>query len=129
MYYFVLITIVLLTNYFIYKILKKKDGLIELLGYCIFIFFGIILITKIYDFTIHIASMPKSQSIFIFLSFSWGISIMNLIKKYNNRRVDIYKQLNLVEYFGEITFLKFFSILISVFQIYLIFSKIVYELN
>jgi len=129
MYYFVLITIVLLINYFIYRLLKEKDGLIELLGYCIFIFFGIALITKIYDFSIDMDNMPKSKSISVFLSFSWGISIMNLIKKYNNRRVDIYKQLNLAEYIGEITFLKFFTILMTVFQMYLIFSKTIYELN
>jgi hypothetical protein len=118
-----------LTNYSIYRILKEKESLIELLVYCILIFLGIAFVAKIYDFSIHTDSMPKSGSIFIFLSFSWGISVMNLIKKYNNRRVDLYKQLNLVEYIGEITFLKFFTILITVFQIYLIFSKTIYELN
>ena len=129
MYFFVLIAIVLFVNYFIYSVLNGKDALIELLGYSILIFFGIALITKIYDISIYLDSMPKSGSVSILLSFSWGISLMNLIKKYINRRVDIYKQLNLVDYIGEITFLKFFTILITVYQIYLIFSKTIYELN
>jgi len=111
-----LITIVFSTNYMIYKMLQKKNSLIGLLGYCVLIFFITVLIVKIYDFFIHINNMPKSGSVFIFLSFSWGISVMNLIKKINNRRVDLYKQLDLVEYIGEITFLKFFTILITVFS-------------
>ncbi|AWG21275.1 hypothetical protein FFWV33_06865 [Flavobacterium faecale] len=116
-------------NYLVYSVLKGKDGFIELIGYSIIIFIVNVFIAKIYGIFVNMKDMPKSGSIFIFLGFSWGISVMTLIKKNINKRVDIYRHLNLVEYIGEITFLKFFTILITFFQLYLILSKTIFELN
>lgn len=127
MYYLILIGLVLFTNYIIYLLLKSKERLWELLIYVGLIFFAIILITKFYDY-FYIKNMPNSYSFFVLLSFSWGISIMNLVKKYNNQRVNLYKQLNLEEYLGNITFLEFFTILITLFQLYMIFSKAIFQI-
>ncbi|MNG17784.1 hypothetical protein D3C84_1017980 [compost metagenome] len=98
-----------------------------LLAYIIVIFFAIVLITKLYDY-FYVKNMPKSYSFFVLLSFSWGIAIINLVKKFINRRVNIYKQLNLAEYFGEISFLKVGTIIITLLQLFLIFTKEIFNI-
>jgi len=114
-------------NFAIYTLLKYKENLMELFFYVILIFFIIALMTKAYSY-FNLKTLPSSNSFSVLLSFSWGISIMNLVKKYNNQRVNIYKQLNLEEYFGNITFLEFFTVFMSVFQLYLIFSKEIFQI-
>jgi hypothetical protein len=127
MYYLILTSIVFLLNFAIYSLLKNKESLWELFLYVIFIFFIIVFMERVYGYFC-IKNMPNSYSFFVLLNFSWLISIMNLVKKYNNQRVNIYKQLNLEEYFGNISFLEFFTVFMSVFQVYLIFSKEIYQI-
>ena len=127
MYYIVLISIVFLFNLTIYLLLKNKNKLWELFLYVVVLFIVIVFMERIYGY-FYIEKMPNSYSFSVLLSFSWLISIMNLVKKYNNQRVDIYKQLNLEQYLGNITFLKFFTILMTVFQLYLIFSKTIFQI-
>ena len=127
MYYLILIGTVLILNSLIYLFLKNKENLLVLLFYIILMFFAIVLIAKIYDF-FYVKNMPTSYSYFVLLSFSWSIAIMNLVKKHNNRRVNIYKQLNLAEYFGEISFLKVQTIIITLFQLFLIFTKEIFRI-
>jgi len=127
MYYIILISAIFLLNFAIYTLLKYKENLMELFFYVILIFFIIALMTKAYSY-FNLKTLPSSNSFSVLLSFSWGISIMNLVKKYNNQRVNIYKQLNLEEYFGNITFLEFFTVFMSVFQLYLIFSKEIFQI-
>ena len=127
MYYIVLISIVFLFNLAIYLLLNNKNKLWELFLYVVVIFIVIVFMERVYGY-FYIEKMPNSYSFFVLLNFSWLISIMNLVKKYNNQRVDIYKQLNLEQYIGNITFLKFFTILMTIFQLYLIFSKTIFQI-
>jgi purine-cytosine permease-like protein len=127
MYYLILIGTVLILNFLIYLLLKNKENFLVLLAYIIAIFFAILLITKLYDY-FFVKNMPRSYSFFVLLSFSWGIAIMNLVKKIINKRVNVYKQLNLEEYFGEISFLKVETIFITLFQLSLIFTKVIFSI-
>ncbi len=128
MYYFILTILVCVTNYSFYKILKKQSNLGRLIIFCIVFFFATVLIAKIYDF-IRNESMPKGGSVFIFLSFSWMISVLYFFKKITNLRVNIAEKLNLEHYLGNITFLEISTFFITIFQLYLIFSRIIYKLN
>lgn len=128
MYYFILTTLVCVTNYSFYKILKKQSNLVRLLIYCIVFFFAIVLITKFYNF-IRSESMPKGGSVGIFLSFSWMISVLYFFKKINNMRVNVAEKINLEQYFGNITFLEISTFFVTIFQLYLIFSRIIYKLH
>lgn len=128
-YYFTLIPLILFVNYFIFKLIKDKNTFIDLLVYGFFFFIIIRFIAKVYDLFDLPENMPKTINIYIFLMFSWFICISKLGKKYINQRVDIYEQLNLRRYIGDVTFLEVFTILLTVYQLYLIFSKTIFQLE
>lgn len=129
LYYFILIPLTLLVNYFIFKMIKGKNTFIDLIAYSFFFFIIITFISKVYDLFDLPENMPKTINIYIFLSFSWFICVSKLGKKYINQRVDIYEQTNLRRYIGDIKFINVITVLLTLYQLYLIFSKTIFQLE
>lgn len=73
--------------------------------------------------------MPKTINLHVFLMFSWFICISKLGKKYINQKVDIYEQTNLRRYIGDVKFIEVFTVLLTLYQLYLIFSKTIFQLE
>lgn len=109
--------------------IKGKNTFIDLIAYSFFFFIIITFISKVYDLFDLPENMPKTINIYIFLSFSWFICVSKLGKKYINQRVDIYEQTNLRRYIGDIKFINVITVLLTLYQLYLIFSKTIFQLE
>ncbi|PVX46013.1 hypothetical protein C8C85_1825 [Flavobacterium sp. 103] len=123
--YICLVPLVLVLNYFIFSILKALNETKKLLLYVILFFFLSVVLTKFYNY-LKIGGLPDGFGFFILLNFSWGILLLYLMKKVINKKVNIAQSLKVDNYLPPFTYLKILTIIITVFQLYLILSKTIY---
>lgn len=121
-----LVLFILLLNFSIYFVLNFNKRIKSSFLFTIFYFFVMIGLTKTYNI-LKIKNMPNGFGFFILLMFSWGILVLNLIKKITNERIGIYDKLNLEDKpFINITYLLIITLAITSFQLFLILSKTIY---
>lgn len=83
------------------------------------------MLTKIYNF-LSIGGMPDGFGFFILLNFSWGIMLLDFIKKLIMRRINIVEKSEEHSFFLSFIYLKIVAIIITTFQLFLILSKTIY---
>lgn len=123
--YICLLLLVLILNFSIFSILKNENRIKKLSLYVILFFCFVIMITKLYNF-LNIENMPEGFGFFILLNFSWAILVLFLFKKIINRRVNLAEQLGGNDFLSVFTYLKVITIVITIFQAFLILSKTIY---
>lgn len=124
--YFILVFLILILNLSIYLVLNSDKRIKSSLFYTILYFFIAIILTKIYNI-LKIKNLPDGFGFFILLMFSWGILVLNLIKKITNKKIGVYDKLNLEDKtFMNFTYLKIIVLAITSFQLFLILSKTIF---
>lgn len=120
-----LVLFFLILNYSIFSFLKTQNRLRKIFLYLVLFFFGAIMLTKFYNF-LSIDGMPDGFGFFILLNFSWGILLLFFIKKIINRKVNVFEKLENNDFFPTFIYLKVITIIITVFQLFLILSKTIF---
>lgn len=108
----------------LYSIVKEKNIKQQFLIMFILVVF-IIFVIKIYNNFVFESNLPSGLSIFVLLFFSFGILVLNLFKSII---------VNISSVIGENViskkiYLKIIFITITIFQVFMIVSGVIYQIN
>jgi hypothetical protein len=115
----------IILNGCIYKLLSYSKSFKQHILIIPVFFVFMIIITKIYN-KFRLNNMPEGLALFILLGFSFGIIILNFIKKIIKMKVNIAETLDTNNILPINLYLKIVTVVITIFQLFLILSKTIY---